>query len=91
MGSMIYNKLIFSAVIMMIFSVPFASGYSLGSPADQLSKGIDPHEVQCKEDFELVFKSTDFTPACVKFTSVPKLIERGWASEHDPMHMDMMK
>ena len=88
---MLHNNLIFSVLILMIISIPFASGYSLGSPGEQFSKGIDPHQVECRENFHLVFKSTDFTPACVKSTSVQKLIERGWASDHDPVHMDMMK
>ena len=88
---MLRQKLIFSVIIMMIFSIPFVSGYSIGSPAEQFSKGIDPHKVECKENYNLVFKNVDFTPACVKSTSVHKLIERGWATDHDPNHMDMMK
>lgn len=76
---------------MMTISIPLASGYFIDSPKEQFSKGIDPHDVKCKENYELVFKNTDFSPACVKSTSVHKLIERGWASDHDPYHMDMMK
>ena len=75
----------------MIFSIPFASGYSPDSPKEQFSKGIDPHKVKCNENFELVFKKSNFSPACVKPSSVQKLIERGWASDHDPHHMNMMK
>lgn len=72
--------------VSMIISFPSASGYSMDSPKEQFSKGIDPHDVKCKEGFELVFKNTDFSPACVKSASVHELIERGWASDHDPYH-----
>ena len=91
MSYMILNRLIFSIIVMMIISSPFASGYFTDSPKAQFSKGIDPHEVECKENLQLVFKITDFSPACVKSTSVEKLIERGWASDHDPHHMNIMK
>ena len=73
--------------VFTVISVPFASGYSGDSPREQFSKGIDPHDVKCKENFEIVFKNSDFSPACVKSTSVQKLIERNWASDHDPYHM----
>jgi hypothetical protein len=63
---------------------------SLPSPLKQFSKEIDPHEVQCNEGFSLVFKKTNFNPACVKPSSVQKLVERGWASDHSPeQHMKM--
>lgn len=52
----------------------------LDSPLKQFSEGIDPTQVLCKEGFELVFKSTNFQPACVKPSSVEKLIQRGWAN-----------
>jgi len=54
------------------------------SPLKQFSFGIAPHEVQCKEGFSLVFKNTNFHPACVQSSSAQKLIERGWASDHSP-------
>ena len=61
-------------------------GDSSLSPKKQMSKGIDPHNVMCKEGLELIFKNSNFQPACVKSSSVAKLIERGWASEHNPHH-----
>ena len=84
------EKIILLTVAILIFSIPIVSGYSLDSPKEQFSKGIDPHDVQCKPGYELIFKKTTFEPACVKSTSVQKLIERGWASDHDPYHMDLM-
>ena len=49
------------------------------APLKQTSEGIDPHNVSCKSGLELIFKYGG-TPACVKSTSVEKLIQRGWAS-----------
>lgn len=61
-------------------------GDSSLSPLKQLSLGIDPHNVTCKEGLELIFKNSNFHPACVKPSSIEKLIERGWASKHNPLH-----
>ena len=70
--------------------VPIMSGMKMGdsslSPKDQISMGIDPHMVQCKEGFELIFKDKVWSPACVKPSSIERLIEIGWASDHDPYH-----
>ena len=48
------------------------------SPREQIHSGIAPTEVVCKEGFELLLKTSDGSPACVKESSVSKLIERGW-------------
>ncbi len=48
------------------------------SPKQQTNAGILPSDVECKVGFELIFKSTDDSPACVKPKTVEKLIERGW-------------
>lgn len=85
------KKTIFFVLTILIVAIPFASGYSADSPKEQFSKGIDPHDVQCKPGHELVFKKTTFHPACVKSENIQKLIERGWATDHDPHHMDMKK
>jgi hypothetical protein len=61
------------------------------SPLKQFSAGIDPYDVQCKDGLSLVFKNSNFYPACVKSSSVQKLVERGWASEHLPDHEIIMK
>jgi len=44
----------------------------------QIANGVLPKDVICKEGLELIFKSTDGTPACVKPETAKKLIERGW-------------
>ena len=36
-------------------------------------------EITCKQELDLIFKTKDDSPACVKPESVAKLIERGWA------------
>ena len=66
--------------IKMIYSVPEGENGTLVSyhPTSQF-------EISCKKDLELVFKTTDNSPACVRSDSISKLIERGWAKFPDPM------
>ena len=47
------------------------------SPLKQIKEGVEPENIQCKESLELIFKSSG-QPACVKETSVQKLISWGW-------------
>ncbi len=47
-------------------------------PLKQFKLGISVEDITCKEGLELI-KKYDNTPACVKPSSVTKLIERGWA------------
>ena len=61
------------------------------SPKKQTMSGADVHEIQCKEGFELILKVGDWSPACCKSSSVDKLIERGWAADHDTTHNIMME
>lgn len=48
-------------------------------PLKQISSGTDPAMVTCTEGLELVIKLSNGLPACVKPSSVAKLIERNWA------------
>jgi len=48
------------------------------SPKQQLRNGILFENIICKEELELVFKSSDNSPACVKESTAKKLIQRGW-------------
>ncbi|MFB5645758.1 MAG: dienelactone hydrolase family protein, partial [Nitrosopumilaceae archaeon] len=48
-------------------------------PLKQMSQGTSPENVTCTEGLELVLKKSNGLPACVKPSSVEKLIERGWA------------
>ena len=47
------------------------------SPIKQLKEGVEPDEIQCKTTHSLVFKSSG-EPACVKYSSVQKLVSMGW-------------
>lgn len=47
-------------------------------PLKQLKEGVDPQDVTCKSGFNLIFKP-DGTPACVKTSSVQKLVSMGWS------------
>ena len=49
-------------------------------PLKQIAEGTLPENVTCTEGLELVFKKSNGLPACVKLSSVSKLVERGWAS-----------
>src|SRR5438445_4729256 len=53
----------------------------VGSPAMQLKSGILAQDVKCKSNLQLVIKSEDDFPACVKPETAQKLIKRGWASK----------
>ena len=50
------------------------------SPKMQIFCGTLLENVKCNDGLELIFKSTDGSPACVKPKTAEKLIERGWAS-----------
>ena len=49
------------------------------SPLKQIKEGIVPENVVCKQGLELVFKLNG-QPACVKTTSIQKLIAWGWTT-----------
>lgn len=48
------------------------------SPRDQIRSGAAPTEVICMDGLELLLKTSDGSPACVKESTANKLIERGW-------------
>jgi len=60
-----------------IFSIDF--GRMVPPPKIQLENGILSEDITCKDGLELIFKSTNGSPACVKPKTAEKLIERGWA------------
>lgn len=49
-------------------------------PLKQIRSGTLQENVTCTEGLELVFKSTNGSPACVKSETAEELIERGWAN-----------
>lgn len=78
-------------VIVTLMIQPFAFGAVATSPKGQFASGVDLHEIECKEGFELVFKAIKWSPACVKLSSVEKLISLGWAANHDAQHHKLME
>ena len=46
-------------------------------PLKQLKEGVDAQDITCKPGFKLLFKQNG-DPACVKTSSVQKLISMGW-------------
>lgn len=52
-------------------------------PLKQVTHGIAPHEVTCKDGFELIFKSTNGNPTCVKPETADKLVELGWGIKNE--------
>ena len=49
------------------------------SPLKQFNSGIPINDIQCRNDFTLIIKSKDLSPACVKPNTAEKLVLRGWA------------
>lgn len=61
------------------------------SPLAQLTMGVDPHDIECKTGQKLVFKATNWSPACINESSLPILSARGWVAAHDPTHEELAK
>jgi hypothetical protein len=49
------------------------------SPLGQFYYGVSLNLIHCNDGLELVFKSSNWYPACVSPTSADRLIEIGWA------------
>lgn len=47
-------------------------------PLKQIANGVLPKDIVCKENYELIFKITNNSPACVTLKTAEKLLERGW-------------
>ncbi len=50
----------------------------IASPLKQFKSGISAQDVQCNKDFDLIIKTQDGLPACVKPNTATILLERGW-------------
>jgi len=59
---------------------PIIPDTSAMSPRAQMLAGLSANQVMCKEGLNLVFKTTDGSPICIKASTVYKLIERSWIS-----------
>lgn len=51
----------------------------IDTPLKQFDSGILAKNVKCNSDFQLILKSKDGSPECVKPSTYNILIERGWA------------
>ena len=51
---------------------------SLLSPIKQMKKGIMVKDIQCKQGFDLILKTSKEMGACVQPSSLPILVQRGW-------------
>lgn len=49
-------------------------------PLRQLKSGIEPSAVECDSDMELLIKSSNGSPACVKPTTAERLVQLGWGT-----------
>ena len=65
--------------LLIFFSISFYPTQA-ESPSlkHQLEQGINHKDLVCKESLELIFKSTDFSPACVKSSTAEVLLDRDW-------------
>ncbi len=50
------------------------------SPLKQFKSGISIDKIQCRDNLQLILKTSNNSPACVKPETKTKLIERGWAT-----------
>jgi hypothetical protein len=50
------------------------------SPRMQVLQGVLPSDVICKSGFDLIFKTNNNMPLCVKPETAQRLVERGWAT-----------
>lgn len=54
------------------------------TPRDQMSAGIEPDQIECREGYALVMKNSNGLPMCVKAKSAIKMIEKGYAVPVEP-------
>lgn len=71
--------ILFVILVFLAFTNEQASA-QVESPLKQFKQGIPISEVKCSKDHQLIVKKSDNTPACVFSTTVPILVERGWAT-----------
>ena len=76
------ETLVFEFIVKQITSKPEENSEKIKihrlAPLKQIANGISPKDIICNENLQLVFKITDDNPACVKLTTMEKLIERNW-------------
>ncbi len=75
---MITNTLLVLILIITI-SISFSPVFSQGTPLEQFKFGITLDKITCKVGYDLIIKAGTWYPACVKPSTVNRLIEIGWA------------
>ncbi|MHB8545227.1 MAG: hypothetical protein ACYDAJ_00470 [Nitrosotalea sp.] len=58
---------------------PASNITKISSPLQEFRSGINMKDISCKQGLQLIQKSEDGSPACVKPDTASILIERGWA------------
>jgi hypothetical protein len=53
------------------------------APLKQIRVGLGALDVSCKDGYQLVLKSTNNMPSCVKPSTADELVKRGWALASD--------
>lgn len=81
------NKLFIVATLVpillfQVYAVSNVNADSLLPPKKQISIGVELHEIKCKSGFLLVLKKSDWSPACVKPSSVKQLVALNWAVDN---------
>ncbi|EPA04486.1 hypothetical protein BG20_I2303 [Candidatus Nitrosarchaeum limnium BG20] len=79
--------IIFGIIISPAHAQDIALSDTILSPLKQFNSGILADEIQCKEGFQLIIKSNDKSPACVKPQSVAVLLIRGWSMQSDTIDL----
>jgi len=67
-----------SVSLLINSQIVFGVDEQIPSPLKQIKLGMSADEIECKNDFKLVIKIRNQSPACVKPTSVDRLILNGW-------------
>jgi hypothetical protein len=62
----------------VIFHPEEIESQSVPTPLKQIKSGVAPDHVVCKSEMELMLRPANVGSACVKHTSVEKLIALGW-------------
>ncbi len=66
---------------MLVIKYPVTKSSFVMPPLQQLRSGILVQDVKCTSNFQLVFKSRDGSPTCVKPEDAFVLVKRGWAKQ----------
>ncbi len=73
------NPTISKSILFTILPQSVQTTSTIPDPLEQFRSGILIPDVKCKQDFQLIMKSEDGTPACVTSYTANILLERGWA------------